>query len=1369
MRPHCYGRFFGRLLFAVAWLIYGAAQAQSTNNALGTSTLLVGPGAGTNSVVLAVTPATGTWTAMANTNWLHLDAADQGGTGSTNIIFTFDANPGETRSGTLTIAGQTLTITQAGSAYVQVGTVITLVSKGLAGPSGVAVDGAGNVYWADYIDAGIYEWTAASNTVRELVSSGLNQPEAVALDSVGNVYITDTGHSAIKEWTVANSNVITLVSSGLDGPKGLAVDGAGNVYIDDTTNNALKEWTVADGNVITLVTNLDDPQGAAVDIAGNVYITDTYSNELEVWSPVSSNVTLLASGLLRPLGAAVDGSGNVYTADFNDNTIRKWVAINGTEATLVSNGLNHPAGVTVDAAGNIYIGDQYNNEIKELPYAFVDPTYRLESLSAGSDTLPAVLPTTENLTGPLAPTSDSPWLTITGVTNGVVNFAFSATVSNRTGYIMLLGQTIPIVQGGASYSLGLNSLVVGPAAGTNSVVLAVVPAFFNWTNTANASWLHLSPANQDGAGSTNVVFSYDANAGATRSGTLAIGDQTLTVTQAGSTYAQVLVPVTTLVGSGLSEPSGVAVDTVGNVYIADTFHRAIKEWHPTNDSVTTLVSSGLTQPNTVAVDGTGNVYIADGTTIKEWSVESATLTTLVSSGLAFPSGVAVDAVGNVYIADRGNSTIKEWMRANSNVTTLVSSGLSAPYGVALDAAGNVYTGDSGHTAIKEWIVASGMVVELATVISPDCIAVDGAGNVYTANGIPYKGINKWTAATGSWATLVPSNSTSNPSSVAVDGTGNVYIADAEENAINELFYAFVDSTPKVESLSAGSDSLPMVLPATENLLPPFTPFSDQPWLTITSVTNDVVSFAFSAATSNRTGYITLLGQTIPITQGGPSYSIGVSALIVGPNAGSNSVVLAVAPYSATWTNTANASWLHLSGANQNGVGSTNIFFNYDANPGVTRLGTLTVAEQTLTVTQAGSIYVAAGTVTTLDSNGLSSPSGVAVDGSGNAYWADYGNSAVYEWTVANNTATELVSSGLNGPEAVAVDSAGNVYITDTVNNAIKEWTVATSNVITLVSNGLSGPKGVAVDVAGNVYIADTGHSAIKEWTPGNTNVTTLVSSGLSGPQGVAVDIAGNVYINDTGHNELKEWIFGSTNVITLVSSGLDQPLGAAVDGSGNVYMAGYGDNTIKEWTAASKTVATLVSSGLSHAAGVTVDGTGNIFIGDQSDNAVKELPYAFVDPTPKSETAAAGSDSLPVVLPVTENLLAPFNPVSDQPWLTINNVIGGVVTFSFTVNTNSVRTGHITLLGQSVPVTQGVIGTPPTLTGAQLLGNGVLQFSFTNDPNSSFTVLSTTNLTLPFSNWVVVGTASNIGSGQFQFTSPPITNDSQIFFGVRSP
>jgi hypothetical protein len=336
-----------------------------------------------------------------------------------------------------------------------------------------------------------------------------------------------------------------------------------------------------------------------------------------------------------------------------------------------------------------------------------------------------------------------------------------------------------------------------------------------------------------------------------------------------------------------------------------------------------------------------------------------------------------------------------------------------------------------------------------------------------------------------------------------------------------------------------------------------------------------------------------------------NYVLGTAELLVGPPAGSNSVVLAVGSQTNAWTAAPNAGWLHLNPANQNGIGSANVIFSYDANPGATRSGTLTIAGLGLTVTQAGSTYVAATPVTTL------------------AY-------------------SEIAPIGTDGPYGLALDGAGNVYTTD--GYSVSMWSAASGTTNSLNSSGLENPIQLAVDQLGNVYIADA--------------------------------------------------------------------------------------------TAA----------------------------------AIFELPHAYVDPTARTETAAAGHDALPVVLPAVENLLPPFDPSSDQSWLTITGITNGVVSFSFAANlaTNS-RTAHVTLLGHSIPITQGVIGTAPILTSARTLGDGVLQFAFTNNPSATFTVLSATNLMLPLSNWTIVGAASNTGSGIFQFTSQPTTNDLQCFYRVRSP
>jgi DNA-binding beta-propeller fold protein YncE len=958
--------------------------------------------------------------------------------------------------------------------------------------------------------------------------------------------------------------------------------------------------------------------------------------------------------------------------------------------------------------------------------------------------------------------------------------ASDTTAGTVTLTLTSTGQPAPCLPGTAQVvvgildqaALGASALFEGRGGDSDSVVLAVKPASGTWTATANAPWLHLSEADQMSTGSTNVVFNYDANPGTTRTGTLTIACQTLTVTQAGSNYVAAPAPVTALVASGLSNPHGVAVDSAGNVYIADTGNNAIKEWRTVSNTVTTLVASGLSSPMGVAVDGAGNLYIADtgNSAIKKWTAANNTVTTLVDAGLNQPRGVAVDGAGNVYIADTSNNAIKEWTTSNNTLTTLIASGLNQPRGVAVDVAGNVYIADAYDNALKVWTAANGALATLYDwgLNLPSGVAVDGAGNVYIADA-SNNVIQEWITAFPTPTTLAAWG-LSNPSGVAVDAIGNVYIADTANNAVKELPRAFVDPTTKFEGPDAGTDVLPVLLRATANLRAPFAPTSDRAWLTVTGITNGVVSFAFSANTgsSNRTALITLLGQIIPITQFGPP-SLGTTALLEGPGTGSDSVVL-VAYQTTAWTATANAGWLHVSAANLSGTGSTNVVFSYDANPSATRTGTLTIGGQTLTVTQAGSTYIAApGPMTALVASGLSNPYGVAVDGAGNVYITDSGHSALKKWTAASNTVTTLVASGLNNPLGVAVDGAGNVYIADQRNSAIKEWSAANHTVTTLVGWELDHPGGVAVDGAGDVYIGGGWNWTIKKWTAANSIVTTLIASGLRYPMGVTVDGAGNVYTACAGDGEITKWTAANNTVTKLVTSGLFDPNGVAVDGAGNVYISDRNNNAIKKWTPVNSTVTTLVSTGLSYPEAVAVDGAGNLYIADSLNNAVKELPYAFVDPTAKTEGPGAGSDALPVVLPATANLRAPFTPTSDQEWLTITGVTNAVVSFAFEANTGSTsRTANITLLGQPIAITQTVLA-PPMLIGPMLLEDGTFQLSFSNnDPGVSFTVLTTTNPSLPLADWTVAGPATNIAPGLFQFSTTS-TNNPQGYYRVRSP
>jgi sugar lactone lactonase YvrE len=388
--------------------------------------------------------------------------------------------------------------------------------------------------------------------------------------------------------------------------------------------------------------------------------------------------------------------------------------------------------------------------------------------------LPGVLPATVDLQGENAPTSDQAWLTITGVVNGVVSYtcAENTSGSNRMATITLLGQPVVVAQEAplAPYPpvLGTTRLVVGPAAGSDGVMLSMSSTTLPWSVSADVPWLH--PVNASGTGTDRVRFSFDANPGGTRSGTLSLCGLTLAVTQAGATYQAASSPIGTLVSSGLNQPRGVAVDATGNVFIADTANNAIKRWNAADQTLTVLVDTGLSGPTGVALDSDGNLWFSDtnNNAIKRWNAADGSVTTVIG-GLKGPLGLAIDRWNNLYIADRDphspDGRIKKWISTEGTLITLIASDsvfggpihMESLDSVAVDAAGNVYFNNSffepleNHsvTRIRRWNVASN-TFDIVADDAPGALAVDPGGDVYYGNPI-----KRWNRTDHTVTTLGP--------------------------------------------------------------------------------------------------------------------------------------------------------------------------------------------------------------------------------------------------------------------------------------------------------------------------------------------------------------------------------------------------------------------------------------------------------------------------------------------------------------------------------------------------------------------------------------------------------------------------------------
>ncbi len=177
---------------------------------------------------------------------------------------------------------------------------------------------------------------------------------------------------------------------------------------------------------------------------------------------------------------------------------------------------------------------------------------------------------------------------------------------------------------------------------------------------------------------------------------------------------------------------------------------------------------------------------------------------------------------------------------------------------------------------------------------------------------------------------------------------------------------------------------------------------------------------------------------------------------------------------------------------------------------------------------------------------------LAVDGAGNLFVANDGNSGVFK-VPANGGATTTVGSGLSYPDGVAVDGAGNVFIADARLGILVEVPGDGGPQKTLMS-GLNEPAGVAVDGIGDVFVADLQNNRVLKFPVGGGAPTT-VGHGLAAPWGLAADSAGNLLIVDSGHFRVVK-VRARDGQQTLVYSGdILMMANMAVDAANNVFVA----------------------------------------------------------------------------------------------------------------------------------------------------------------------------------------------------------------------
>jgi sugar lactone lactonase YvrE len=598
------------------------------------------------------------------------------------------------------------------------------------------------------------------------------------------------------------------------------VDRSGNVYIADTNNQVIRKVTAGTGTISTV---------AGVPAANST--TGSYSGD---GGPATS------AGLNRPGAVTLDSAGNLYITDSNNNAIRKVTATSGIIQTIAGNGYAHPcngsagdggpaasatlcspSGLSIDSAGNLYIADTGFSRIRIVTTAALPPT---SATAAPVITVPGgTYATPQTVTITDATPGASIYLTTNGAAPGTNASSYNGPI-NVSGGVTI--QAVAVAPGHLTSApvSATYAITSPPATVIKTIAGNGVSGFAGAGGPATSAQLgEVAAMATDSSG--NLFFT-DTQNDVVWKVTAATGNLSIVAGAGGPGFLGDGGPATK---AYLNVPNGIAVDSAGNLYIADTSNSVVRRVDATTGVIETIAGK-LFQSESPGQNGDGGPA--------------------TQAFLNGPQGLLLDAAGNLYIADSFDNEVRV-VSASTGIITRVagkgtsgfsgeggpatSAGLDKPVSLAFDNAGNLYIGSVSLGRVFKVTAATGILTTVAgngnpngssgdgglataAEVYPLGLALDSARNLYISNG---PGVIREVAASTGMITKAVGNGypgysgdggpasiaqIQQPQGIIFDSAGNLYIADTGNYRIREVSPAAGAVAPTV-TVSPSSTSV----------------------------------------------------------------------------------------------------------------------------------------------------------------------------------------------------------------------------------------------------------------------------------------------------------------------------------------------------------------------------------------------------------------------------------------------------------------------------------------------------------------------------------------------------------------------------------